>query len=90
MRRLGRTHRLIADEPSSYRADWIVERIPLPVARSLSRALEPVHPGISQMLQLAAVTERDGEPALDGSQPDVEISPTSLEDWLDHHAEREP
>jgi uncharacterized protein YbjT (DUF2867 family) len=65
-----------------------ITRIPLPVAGALSRAFKPVHPGVSQILQLAVVTERDGEPALDGSQPDVEISPTSLEEWLDRHAER--
>lgn len=67
-----------------------ITRIPLALASTLSRTLAPVHPGVSQILQMAVVTERHGVPTLDGSHPDVEIAPTSLEEWLDDHMSAEP
>lgn len=73
-----------ADKPAK------VTRVPLPLARTLSRALAPVHPGMSQLLQLSVVTERDGELPLDASHPDVELSSITLEDWVDGRLRNRP
>ena len=60
-----------------------VSHIPLPVVRTMSRAINPVHPGISRIMRLGiheATTDQTFDPSRFRSEMPIGLTP--LEDWI--------
>ena len=60
-----------------------VSHIPLPVVKAMSRAIQPVHPGISRIMKLGIVSETTDQ-TFDASRfrSQMPITLTPLEDWV--------